>query len=398
MVDSLLVLENIDTRARILAAAEGLAQRRSTATFTLNELAEVLGLHYTAVYHYFQNADHLRCELIELHSRRQSEELAKVQGTGKTAFEKLTEFVQLILHNPPTALLVRHASNLDKPYQDRVKRALAKNRKELASLVQAGIDDGSIRPCKPLVVGAIVSRILGRYVNQREKVFSNAQLDADILTKQVIGFITYGLRPNEAIAGTISESPRATFRALQTNDSQLDLILTTLTRSFNDLGFRGTSIPEVARSIGLSKTSFYRFATSKTELLYLCAHRSLNLMAQVRHLSTAITENPLDALLHNLYFDRYLINNEPGPTLKTDLFDSLSEEYQRVVWDLFTGHRRELILLLQQCVEQGLSRSVNAFAVQPILAAATLSVDAENPEKSFSDDAVDFILCGIKQR
>jgi AcrR family transcriptional regulator len=244
----------------------------------------------------------------------------------------------------------------------------------------------------------IISRILNRFANQHERVLSKAGLDADALTEQIVSFVNGGILADGFPAHGLPERALKTFPVLEISGSNLDLILRSLTLAFDERGFTATSIPEVAASIGLSKTSLYRFATSKEELLFLCSQRSLDLLHQVRQISKIITANPLESLLHNLYFERYLANSPPGPLLKTAIHQFLTPEHQRVVGERHIATRYEMITLLERGISEGCIRSLNAQAVQPMLnAASRLRFTSEDNElgAGLMDDTAKFVLYGI---
>ena len=181
--------------------------------------------------------------------------------------------------------------------------------------------------------------------------------------------------------------------------NHLDNMLRSATAAFNRHGFRGTSIHQVAKSMGLSKTSFYRFAATKEDLLDLCAQHSFNLIGQMRQAARIISENPLDALLQDLYFSRQLLKREPGPTLSPYLYNALPEERQRAAKETFKSFRFDLIALLQQCVDDGRTLSFNPYAIQSIITAcANIPIRDVDEAQGYLDPVVEFVLYGIESR
>jgi len=398
MGDEEVTNENTDTRERILNAARLLTQKPSTSNYTLNQLADQLDLHYTALYHYFKNRDELETELIERYCQRRLDHLNGVQRQPHNAYQQLAEFIRLEMHEPPTQLLSRGIDLFSEPFRTRATHAYENNRRELTTLIQRGTEDGSIRPCSAQITAIIILRILNRFANQHEQVLAKAGLDADALTEQIISYISHGILAQAYPAKEIMDRALLTFPSSENSHSNLELILRTLTRAFNDRGFSATSIPEVAASIGLSKTSLYRFAGSKEELLFLCSQRSLELLNQVRQISKIITSSPLEALLHNLYFERHLANAPPGPLLRTAMHQFLTPAHQRVVADSHTTTRYEMISLLERGISEGCFRDLNAQAVQPMLHAISLlrfTREENDPGAGLMDDIASFVLKGI---
>lgn len=388
------------TRDRILAAAWSLFQRNSTSNFTLTNLADQIGLHYTVIYHYFKNKLDLKAEIIEMHSAGRSKRLARICSQGGSGFSQLAGFIHAEMSEMPNNLLVHQNDLFTDPYRTRVSLAAHRNFQELARVVQHGIDDGSIRHCQPEMAARLILRILNRYANQNEDLFANAGLSAGMLAKEIVSFLKHGILGKSVDARDIRRKPVSLLPVLQTTDSNLDLMLRTLTGALNKRGYDATSIPEVAASIGLSKTSFYRFAANKEDLLYLAAHRTLALNMQVRQVARAVGSDPLDKLLHIVFYSRHLLDHEPGPTMHPSMFYLLSNEHARAAWDIFNAGRFDIIGLLKDGMSQGLLKEADATAIQPMLnSIMTINLAASGHDGTgFIDDDTEFLLYGIARK
>lgn len=386
-----------DTRDRIVEAAWSLFQRKSTSGFTLAELAERVGLHYTVLYHYFENKSDLETEIIERHCAARLERLASLRPDAESGMDLLAKFIHEEMRQPPTNLLAKQYDVFADPYRTRVNQAFERTAAELQRVVEAGVEDGGIRPCRPAPVAATILRILNRYANQNEDILSQAGLSTDELGEQITLFVSRGILADTVGRGRIPTRPLRPFPMLAHSGSNLDLILRTLTAALNERGYASTSIPDVAASIGLSKTSFYRFAASKEELLYLAAHRTLDLGLRVRQLARALAGDPLETLLHMTFYARYLLTHEPGPTMRPAMFEFLAEEHARAAWDIFTGTRFDMIALIDEGIAGGCFRAVDARAVQPMITAilrAPIEADGD-ASGGFLDEVTRLMLHGI---
>ena len=385
------------TREKILGAAWSLFQSNATSDFTLAELAQRTGLHYTVLYHYFRNKSDLKAEIIERHSAGRSERLQQIRAGAGSGFDKLVSFIHAEMDQLPTNLLARQYDLFAEPYRSRVTSAFAGNVHEITRLIRDGIGDGSIRSCHPDVVARVILRILNRFANQNENVLSQAGLSSRDLAREIALFIGRGILRPGLTEDALPDAPYGPFPVPQTSDSNLDLMLRSLTGALNERGYDSTSIPDVAASIGLSKTSFYRFAASKEELLCLAAHRTLALNAQVRQVSRVVGKDPLDTLLHVMFYSRCLLDRLPGPTMHPAMFHFLANEHARAVWDIFTAGRFDVIEILNQGVAQGMFRKVDTTAVQPMLT-ALMNVPLRQPERGnpqFVDEVSHLMLYGI---
>lgn len=383
-----------DTRSKILAAALDLFSRQQTSDFTLKELAKRIELHYTVLYHYFKNRSDLEAVLIEDYCVARGNRLEGVVNRHERGLESLADFIRVELAQPPTNLLVQQLDRLEEPYRSRVHQASRANTQQLATLIEQGIEDGSIRHCDAQLVASILLRMLNRYANQNEDVLAQAGLAPAALADQLIDLVRHGLLSPTLDRDKVPSRFKAPFPKLATSDSNLDAILRAFIGWLNQRGYDGTSIPDVAASIGMSKTSFYRFASSKEELLYLAAHHSLSMNMQVRAVSRALCNNPLDTLLHTSYYLRYLLNNAPGPSLRPAIFFHLNEVHGRTVWDIHRATRFDLMQLLQEGIDEGLFRPMDAKVVQPMLT-NFMNTPLQTESDGFKDDIHDFMLHGI---
>ena len=108
-----------------------------------------------------------------------------------------------------------------------------------------------------------------------------------------------------------------------------ECILIEAARAFSRLGFKKTSVDEIARAAGVAKGTIYLAAESKEDLFYQALHREVRQwVAEVSKLIDP--REPADALLG-----------------KMALFGFQKLETSPLVHDLLTGKTRELLPLWQ---------------------------------------------------
>jgi AcrR family transcriptional regulator len=387
-------LSEDSTRDRILAAAARLSQRPTTSDFTLEQLADELGLHYTAIYHYFEGKDDLALALIEAIGARRLELLEAARKLPGSALDQVCAFVAMELDEPPTDVPQRFIQLLKDPFRERANASEGKITGRIADLLERGVADGSIDTGAPKTVAVIIRSILNRYRNRGERLLMGrsprdiSEAMADVIKH---GISSGGIEFEDAT----SLSPRP-FPLVTSPDQGLDRVVGSLTAEFNRLGYEGTSIPRVAKSVGVSKTSFYKYGKSKEDLLYLCARQTMNLIGQVRQISKVITDDPVEAMLYNLYYARYLCSREPGPTLNIGLFRELSTEHGVVMWEIFLRWRDDLVSLIQRSIEANQVRPLEPTLVLPVMSICSgLPIRAEPAEAGFGDVVARFLYRGI---
>lgn len=380
------------TREKILAAADAVLSDRSTSDLTLKQIAVRLDLHYTAVYHYFKNRDELECQLIERYAQRRSKHLLQSRQQAGDVADQLVMYIDLEMQEQPSPLLLRARSTLAEPYRSRVIQTYQQSRSELEQLLAAGMQKGSLRKMDSALAAHLVVRVLDRYAGQTDRLFLQAGLDRQSLSNELIAFLQHGILAPGVDTGKFLRRPAIELAGLA--GGKLDDMLRAATTVFNRQGWRGTSIPQVAQDLGVSKTAFYRYAASKEELLFLCAMRTLNLIAQVRQAALAASNNPLQALLLDTHFLRLLLVDAPGPLLSPYLFDRLSAERFRAVDDTYQSLRMDLVGLLDRCVDEGYVRALPALAVQPMITACGF-LPIQAPLADRYDQVVEIILQGL---
>ncbi|XOV84010.1 MAG: TetR/AcrR family transcriptional regulator [bacterium] len=381
------------TREKILAAADAVLADRDSGDLTLKQIAARLDLHYTAVYHYFKNRDELESELVVRYAQRRSENLAEARRLHQSIPLQLAKYIDLDMHEPSSPLL-RARATLAEPYRERVIKAYQNSRFELELLLKTGMQQGSLRKLDSSLAAHLVVRVLDRFTNAEDRQFSQAGLELQSLSDELVAFLQHGILAPEVEAPGFMCRPPYEFVGL--GQSKLDELLCAATAAFNRRGWRGTSIPQVARDLGISKTKFYRFAASKEELLFLCALRTVNLIAQVRQAARAATNNPLQALLLDTHYLRQLLVQAPGPLLSPYLFDWLSAERFRVVDEIYQSLRMDLVDLLKRCVDAGYVRPLSALAVQPMITACGF-LPIQSSDDTMYDQVVDIVLKGLSR-
>jgi len=389
-------LKDDSTRARILAMAARLSERPATSRFTLEQLADRLGLHYTAIYHYFDGKDDLELTLIEAICERRNHLLQEAQSKALPALDQLAEFIALELNEPPTDVPVRSTALLRDPFRRQANLALREFRNRIAEHLRRGVSDGSINTPVPEVVAELISRILNRYRNRGESLLSGHGYSPGRIADEIIRVIRHGILSESFQFEEVRRLVPRPFSAAAPSEKGLDRVVTALTVEFNRRGYHGTSIPQVARSIGVSKTSLYKYGASKEQLLYLCARHAMDLIAQVRQVARMLTDDPLEGLLYNLYYARYLRSWFPGPTLMPWQFRSLAREHEMVIWDIHNQWRIDLMVLIERGISLGELRSLEPRLVMPMMnLCSDLPIRCEPVEDGWRDGVAQFILCGI---
>ena len=122
-----------------------------------------------------------------------------------------------------------------------------------------------------------------------------------------------GKRSGEAATKNFSNSPWGS--TIQTRESQRKLkeeaLYETAARWFNEYGFHGTSLADLATELGVTKAALYHYVPDKSELLYRLHMRSLEVADAARRRGTEEGSNGLDRIRLIIYHYVTAITSSP---------------------------------------------------------------------------------------
>lgn len=180
----------------------------------------------------------------------------------------------------------------------------------------------------------------------------------------------------------------------------LDSLLHVAVTVFNERGYDGTSMEDLAARLGISKSAIYHHVSSKTELLQLAIDRALDALAEVVTVpagNTAIAR--LESVLRGSV--RVLVAELPFVTLLLRVRGNTDAERRAM------GRRRDLDHLLTDLVSGAVEEGSLRPDVDPALTARLLFgtvnslIDWYRPSRSLrpeelADAVVDLALEGLR--
>lgn len=176
------------SRDRILDAAEGLFAKRGYAGVGLREVAEMVGLGKSSLFHHFKNKPQLYAAVCGRILRRIEERLVRTLAAGGTPVERLErwldDLIDLLADNPSYArVLLRSLFEDDDlagemPEEIEVERSIGSIMGSASSLLREGMGSGVFRT-------ANVPHLLLTLVGQTVFPFASGDFGRDILGKDV---------------------------------------------------------------------------------------------------------------------------------------------------------------------------------------------------------------------
>jgi AcrR family transcriptional regulator len=182
----------------VLRRAIDLFNRQGYDGTSMGDLARELGFTKSAIYHHVPSKAHLLQQALDEALDELSEAVASAtrQADGLSAYERLRRVVErsvevLVAHQPAVTLLLRVRGNSEPELA-----ALRRRREldaQLAGLVQAAVDEGSLRADLP---PDLVSRLLFGMVNSLVEWYRpDGVVDAELLSSTIATLAFDGLTP-----------------------------------------------------------------------------------------------------------------------------------------------------------------------------------------------------------
>ncbi|MDZ7644218.1 MAG: TetR/AcrR family transcriptional regulator [Woeseiaceae bacterium] len=130
-------------------------------------------------------------------------------------------------------------------------------------------------------------------------------------------------------------------------------ILKAAARCFNEKGYSGTSLKDVARHLGLTDAALYYYVRNKEELVYQCYLRAAELGAEA--MARATTEADLGFDQARLYVRHHveIIVGDRGPVAIMSEIPSLKKDHRNEVLALSRRHSLAFEHLLAAGIDDG---------------------------------------------
>lgn len=349
-------------------------------------MASRLGIAYTALYHYFRSRDQLTAEVLLL--TLSSREAALGDAVGATRLEVLLDFIRRdLVTDRGHKVQLPPAYGLGAEFRERVLRFRDELVQRIASLIQEGISEGSIRDCNAITTANLVLVLLDAFSRFDDQIVNRARsADPAEVASRIIavlrsGFLidrrlpiapSYALDRGEWLLGI----PPGT----DPDSDHLDRLMQAASRAFNAEG-AGASIPRMAAGLGISKTIFYKHYADKQDLLYHCYLRGIGIVETSNLIATAFGRNSLDQILihrNNLY---RFHESPAGPFPMLTAVDFLRPQQQSVIAARNHGIRQASERRIRAAIEEGFFHAeVDPAIAQPMFGRALYWLPAWHTE------------------
>jgi len=134
---------------------------------------------------------------------------------------------------------------------------------------------------------------------------------------------------------------------------QKDRMLRAAARCFNEKGYSGSSLRDVANILGLTDAALYYYVRSKEELVYLCYVRAAELGREAMQRAIDDQVDGMETVLRYLRYHVEIMISDRGPIAIMSEIPSLKPQHRNEVLELSRQHSAQFEELLKAGIRDG---------------------------------------------
>ncbi|QBY05863.1 TetR/AcrR family transcriptional regulator [Thalassotalea sp. HSM 43] len=370
----------------IISAASELFNIHGTRGTTLAQIAQRLELTKTSLYYYVKTKQELvhQCYLntcIEMQDmvntaiESDGSALAKIELLLKLNFDCWNDISN---GNRGHLAGLTEIASLSSKHQQEISEYYRWLVKQVIELINAGRLDNTIQ--EQVSAGKTANAIIGTLFwlpVWLESVDQDKRHDA---FEQWVSVIKYGIKSSKtpfSFTWTDLQDDKLAptgFDRKEQNRKKQEAFFKVGTMFFNQKGFKGTSLDELAQSLGVTKGAFYYHIKNKDDLLIKCFERTLMIEENVLQNALASESSGIDKLASAMQHLFAIQIGDQGPLIRYATMWSLSLDKRKEMQVATSAIRRLFGELISQGVNDNSIRGVDPFVTQNICAGAIESI------------------------
>jgi len=134
---------------------------------------------------------------------------------------------------------------------------------------------------------------------------------------------------------------------------QKDRMLRAAARCFNEKGYSGSSLKDVANILGLTDAALYYYVRNKEELVYLCYLRAGDVGRETLGRAIAEGENGFDTVQRYLRYHLEAMTGDRGPIAIMSEIPSLKPDHRNEILEISRRHSARFEAVLEGGIEDG---------------------------------------------
>ena len=383
-------LQRETKRAAVLSCAAKLFNTKGARSTTLADVASRLGLTKTSLYYYVANKEDLIYQCYEANVRQAHAQLDAAERDADAPLDQLLYFLESQVATTLRSLdgegdfyaAPLEVASLTAGHRQALEEGYRRLLRRLIELMQWGIRQGTIRPCNPVVtiraiLGALDWSFYWLYEMPREEATTVSDVLRDLFSNGLLA--STGISETEALPSPehlpVDED---VFDRDTQNRLKQEAFLKAGTRCFNQKGFSGTSLDEIAEKLQVSKGAFYYHFANKEALLTQCFDYTLDQLERVMARVASLDGSPvmkLEVACRQIFS---LQNSDQGPLVHFNAITALPPAVrQRLLTRLGSVHGT-LEHFIEEAVRERQFRPVPAgIVIQLLTGALNAAMDLE---------------------
>jgi len=383
-------LQRETKRAAVLSCAAKLFNTKGARSTTLADVASRLGLTKTSLYYYVANKEDLIYQCYEANVRQAHAQLDAAERDADAPLDQLLYFLESQVATTLRSLdgegdfyaAPLEVASLTAGHRQALEEGYRRLLRRLIELMQWGIRQGTIRPCNPVVtiraiLGALDWSFYWLYEMPREEATTVSDVLRDLFSNGLLA--STGISETEALPSPehlpVDED---VFDRDTQNRLKQEAFLKAGTRCFNQKGFSGTSLDEIAEQLQVSKGAFYYHFANKEALLTQCFDYTLDQLERVMARVASLDGSPvmkLEVACRQIFS---LQNSDQGPLVHFNAITALPPAVrQRLLTRLGSVHGT-LERFIEEAVRERQFRPVPAgIVIQLLTGALNAAMDLE---------------------
>lgn len=364
----------------ILSGAAQLFNWQGSRATTLADIAGSMKLTKTCVYYYVKTKEDL---IYQCYVSSCDMWLDQVQSANQLSDNGLEKIIALVKGHfylymdtlrgmGPHYATLSEVSVLDAAHAEDIKQRWSHIFAFCQEIVEQGIEEGLIEDLDPAVIVSGIFSIL-----QWFPVWLNRSHGAnpEPVIEAVLDILVNGLSASRHQFDDI-QFPQLRGLQLDSFDREYqsrikrEAFYRVGSIFFNQKGYKGTSLDEIASSLDVTKGAFYYHIKNKEELLYQCFNRTLAVENRLLNDAGASQDTGLKKVELSL---RYLFNiqfSEEGPLIRYRALPSLDEQHRKAILKASKNNSKILGTYLGEGFADGTLRQLDIDIAQNMLSGA----------------------------
>ena len=383
-------LQRETKHAAVLSCAAKLFNTKGARSTTLADVASRLGLTKTSLYYYVSNKEDLIYQCYDANMRQAHAQLDAAEAACGDPSTCLMTFLESQINTTLRALdgegdfyaAPLEVASLKEEHRLALEEEYRRLLRRLIDLLNRGIDLGNFRPCNPVItiramIGALDWSFHWLYEMPRDRANTVIDVLRDLFTNGLLCSPDSQSLQMAPQSLTFSAEDEAFDREAQ-NRLKQEAFLKAGTRCFNQKGFSGTSLDEIAEQLQVSKGAFYYHFANKEALLTQCFDYTLDRLEQIIKGIEQLKTSPASKLALACHHIFVLQNSEQGPLVHFNAITALPPAVRQRLLARLAAVHRTLETAIIEATADGEFRAVSAgIVIQLLTGALNAAMDLE---------------------